>query len=325
MAARAGEGRQWQEVRRKKDGGATGSIYGRSRRGNHRETSFSVSDLPEGTSAKELESCFLSYGEVADAYVAAKRDRALGLFGFVRFYDVKDNREMERMVTLNNAKLSVNLARFGKDGKRTGRPMGSIPHQNIAGPPHQAQVFGVGQVRGRENSSYREVLTRNLAPTMEVSVPEDANFDAVQWYDKSVLGKMNDFKKLCCFHQATNGISEKISKVRYVGGLQVIITFKKETEAIAFVSDKESWAAWFSSLEIWKGQSYAYERIVWLRIFGVHAHLWEAQVFDSTASKVGPVIAPSKAEFADKVLTYDTVGSLAGESWVGQKEVVLKW
>ncbi|KAI3777033.1 hypothetical protein L1987_46826 [Smallanthus sonchifolius] len=40
---------------------------------------------------------------------------------------------------------------------------------------------------------------------------------------------------------------------------------------------------------------------------------------------VGMVIAPSPTEFADKVLTYDTVGILAGESWVRQKEVVLKW
>ncbi|KAI3725605.1 hypothetical protein L1987_65396 [Smallanthus sonchifolius] len=98
--------------------------------------------------------------------------------------------------------------------------------------------------------SYKEVLTLNPVSALEVTVPEDADFDAVQWYDKSVMGKMNDFKQLCCLHRAIEGIRDKI---------------------------------------------------------------------------VGTLIAPSQAEFADKVLTYDTVGILAGEDWRRPEAVVLKW
>ncbi|KAI3816238.1 hypothetical protein L1987_15931 [Smallanthus sonchifolius] len=89
---------------------------------------------------------------------------------------------------------------------------------------------------------------------MEVSVLDDADFDAIQWFDLSAVGKLSDFNQLCCLQHSINKVGVRISRMRYLGGLQVLLTFKKETESIEFVKDRQTWARWFASLEIWTGQ-----------------------------------------------------------------------
>ncbi|KAI3797459.1 hypothetical protein L1987_32716 [Smallanthus sonchifolius] len=37
------------------------------------------------------------------------------------------------------------------------------------------------------NNSYREVLLRGHSQAVEVQVPDDADYDVIQWYDKSVI------------------------------------------------------------------------------------------------------------------------------------------
>ncbi|KAI3713018.1 hypothetical protein L1987_71588 [Smallanthus sonchifolius] len=94
-----------------------------------------------------------------------------------------------------------------------------------------------------------------------------------------------------------------------------MITFERAEEASTFLDNNKLWGKWFSDLEPWSGQSLAQERIVWLQIHGVSAHLWQAKVFDSIASEVGKIIAPSHASFNDGSLVLDTVGILVEDGW----------
>ncbi|KAI3695503.1 hypothetical protein L1987_78500 [Smallanthus sonchifolius] len=149
---RQGGDRKWQEIRRKKTGVFAGSTKGRGRKKDPRETTFFVANLPKGTLAKDLEHYFGPYGRITDTYVAVKRDKAGSLFGFVIFSYVIGKWDLERsmsMITINNAKLSVNLAKFDRGGNPCGRDKGKNPHQNHA--------------------------------AIEVKVHDNADFDAVQW------------------------------------------------------------------------------------------------------------------------------------------------
>ncbi|KAI3676090.1 hypothetical protein L1987_85689 [Smallanthus sonchifolius] len=74
-----------------------------------------------------------------------------------------------------------------------------------------------------------------------------------------------------------------------------------------------------------RGSGYGYERLVWLRRHGVPLQLWEAQVFDTLASKVGKIVAPSQAAFADGVMTFDTVGIRVGAGWSLPEDLTLIW
>ncbi|KAI3775083.1 hypothetical protein L1987_49651 [Smallanthus sonchifolius] len=115
----------------------------------------------------------------------------------------------------------------------------------------------------------------------------DADYDVIQWYDLSVVGKTVDLAQLCGLHESLSNGGIKVRNMRYLGGLHVLLTFKEYSEANDLVKDKHKWSKVFSNLEIWTSQDYAYERIVWLKIHGVPAHLWESQVFDKIVGSVG--------------------------------------
>ncbi|KAI3686416.1 hypothetical protein L1987_80092 [Smallanthus sonchifolius] len=186
-----GEGRRWHEVRRRISDGYNGPINGRNRTGNNRETTFFVSNLGRWRIVTcsfppiDWRPAFGHIGRWRIRMWLQREHKAGDLFGFVRFYDAENKWEMEcsmGMVVLNNAKLSVNLAKFDKDGKPNGRPKVSNPHQNYVG-THQHVQDNIGEDRGRTSMSYKEVLTWNPDLASEVTVLEDADFDTVQWYD----------------------------------------------------------------------------------------------------------------------------------------------
>ncbi|KAI3744324.1 hypothetical protein L1987_57403 [Smallanthus sonchifolius] len=149
-------------------------------------TSYYVSNLPEGTTSKDLAPYFQNYGRLVDIYVAAKKDKSGSFFGFVRFEDVDNKWELEKAMTeihIDNARLSVNLAKFDRDGKPNNREV----QRSRNGP---------------DNCKYQ--------PKKEVKVPKDADYGVVEWYDKSVIGKALDITQLCGFHDF---LTAKLGKV----------------------------------------------------------------------------------------------------------------
>ncbi|KAI3725837.1 hypothetical protein L1987_65633 [Smallanthus sonchifolius] len=92
-------------------------------------TSFFVSNLPEGTKAMDMKECFEEYGRVVDAYVAAKKDKTGYHFGFVRFEGME---AQLKEVNLNNARLSVNLAKYDVEGKAN-KEVGGSPGESHPG------------------------------------------------------------------------------------------------------------------------------------------------------------------------------------------------
>ncbi|XP_022020257.1 cold-inducible RNA-binding protein-like [Helianthus annuus] len=81
-------------------------------------TKFFVSNLPEKCSSKDIGEVFSRFGEVAEVYVARKRDKLGNRFGFVSFRGVRDKRAMEQClkdINMGNFKLVVNVARFAAE------------------------------------------------------------------------------------------------------------------------------------------------------------------------------------------------------------------
>jgi len=57
-----------------------------------------------------------------------------------------------------------------------------------------------------------------------------------------------------------------------------------------FVSSKERWSSRAFSVSKWDGNYRQKERIAWLYIKGVSAHLWNSDTFDLTTNSFGSVI-----------------------------------
>ncbi|KAL8260998.1 hypothetical protein R6Q59_025047 [Mikania micrantha] len=93
--AREDEDGGWQKVQRKGAGGKQVHRTSFRKPIPYPNTTFFVSNLPVECTADNLRTVFMEYGEVLDAYVAVKKDRMGGVFGFVRYPLMKDTKPME--------------------------------------------------------------------------------------------------------------------------------------------------------------------------------------------------------------------------------------
>ncbi|KAJ0456048.1 hypothetical protein HanIR_Chr15g0757951 [Helianthus annuus] len=114
--------------------------------------------------------------------------------------------------------------------------------------------------------------------------------------------------------------------VRYVGGMRVLLTFPSCRNAKKILqNEKELWMTWFHTLDVWEGQSFKFERVVWLKIMGVPIHLWDKEVFDKIAEHFGPIVHGSLASVNDGNLAHDSVVVIWEDGWKVAEKIEVQW
>ncbi|KAD7477726.1 hypothetical protein E3N88_00862 [Mikania micrantha] len=108
----------WQKVQRK--GAIRKTMYQRPSRKltSYPNTTFFVSNLPQGCTAENLRSTFKEFGEILDAYVAVKKDKMGGVFGFIRFPPMDDAMSLEVKLNMVRSAGSIySRSAIAIDGK----------------------------------------------------------------------------------------------------------------------------------------------------------------------------------------------------------------
>ncbi|KAI3686586.1 hypothetical protein L1987_80266 [Smallanthus sonchifolius] len=133
------------------------------------------------------------------------------------------------------------------------------------------------EIMGKEEhreKPFIHALLRNqntTVPRRGVFVPEDADYD--------------------------EGLN--VIKLKYLGGLHVLLIFGKYSEANEFVDEEQRWSDVLPKAEI--------------------------LVFDKIASSIGKVVVPSHATFSNGTLTRDMVGIMVKKEWNIKEEITLQW
>ncbi|KAL9998331.1 hypothetical protein Hdeb2414_s0554g00915941 [Helianthus debilis subsp. tardiflorus] len=110
-----------------------------------------------------------------------------------------------------------------------------------------------------------------------------------------------------------------------MGGLNLMMAFEDESDASEFLLNVALWKDWFESVDLWSGQTLAYERIAWLKFHGVPVNLAENKVFDDIASFFGKVVKGSQLSPVDWDLSTSCVGVLVDVGSRVADSVTLKW
>ncbi|KAJ0488357.1 hypothetical protein HanHA300_Chr12g0432011 [Helianthus annuus] len=113
--------------------------------------------------------------------------------------------------------------------------------------------------------------------------------------------------------------------IHYVGGLLLLLSFKDHEAAAEFLLKQEVWKKWFSALDLWEGQTLAFERVAWLNVFGVPLHLADNSVFNDIGRQFGTVVKPAQLSIDDDDLSMACVGVLVGDGKAIKEVVNLKW
>ncbi|KAJ0686887.1 putative RNA recognition motif domain, nucleotide-binding alpha-beta plait domain superfamily [Helianthus annuus] len=302
---------------------------------------FFVSNLPDRCSSVEVGEFFSVFGNVARVYVAKKRDKNGNNFGFVTFKGVKDVKDLEgRMkgIKMGSFKLQVNLARFAAENSGvSSAPVGGtgLPLRSDSG------AWGQGKVDSlRDGRSYSDVLGKNKGKGSSTSV-RDGGFDGVPvvrsvvvpdmisaFKDLSglaVIGRTVNLETLVDFDKLLRIAKVVFTRIQYLGGLFIMISFPDEPEMKRFLDGRSVWGPWFDKLEPWVGQSLPLERVAWLKLYGIPLNLLDADVFMQVGELFGKVLFVPKDADDDLDLSVVKIGVLVGEAKRCNDSVSLRW
>ncbi|MCI32872.1 RNA-binding protein 25-like, partial [Trifolium medium] len=127
--------------------------------------SFFFTNLPDAADVAGLWKKFVSFGNVSDVFIPAKRNKLGNRFGFVRFKFVQDVAALLSKLQkfwLGESKLLINVSRFGRDSFSGSR----APKVNRAGIGFDATVSPLSK-------SFAEAATGNLRTSTATDPPPE--------------------------------------------------------------------------------------------------------------------------------------------------------
>ncbi|KAM0015977.1 putative RNA recognition motif domain, nucleotide-binding alpha-beta plait domain superfamily [Helianthus debilis subsp. tardiflorus] len=234
-------------------------------------TKFFVANLPKGCTPWELRKALEGFGEISGTYVAKKKDKGGGRFGFVSFVNVRERSELEsslRGARMGANKLKINIARFAVEN---------------SGFDVQKDVRANKGVSEAEVGGSHGVLEKTLV------VPDRS----VAFYDLhglALVGRTVDLETLVDIDRLLGIARTEFSRIHYLGGLSILISFKDSESAREFLSARTVWGPWFSKLELWNGQSLSLERVIWLKVHGIPLHIFDPGLLDQIGGLYGKVL-----------------------------------
>ncbi|KAD3338454.1 hypothetical protein E3N88_33975 [Mikania micrantha] len=312
---------QW--IQRSSDGRKVNN----SRSSSKVETTFFVSNLPEGITEPKLREAFCHYGSLTDAYLARKRDKGGNLFGFIRFKFVKEVQKLLldlSSVSLEGGKLGVNIAKYNKGGKKQ-----EFPEDRKARVPEYNRQFNRDMLRSHKEqvsqSSYKDVLMGGKnekiihLPLTETRIPK-------WWKDYSLIGLAKDLVTLDNIPVILEEMGVIGGTIRFLSGLRVLITFPSPSFAKKFlVEKKEELSNCFSMIDLWTGQEYEFERIASIKVYGVPAQLWGSENFIPIGEAYGRLLQGPSASYNDCNLSYMKLIILTTKLNKIDDQVVISW
>ncbi|KAM0071209.1 putative RNA recognition motif domain, nucleotide-binding alpha-beta plait domain superfamily [Helianthus debilis subsp. tardiflorus] len=338
---------EWQEVTYQRQKGS----------GNHQHEEaimkFFVSNLPVGCSSKILNDSFKVYGEIAVSYIARKLDKFGNRFGFVPFKRTGRAEELiqaMRSVKIGDNKLFIMPAKF-IDGRivNVDRKVNQGQQKQIKEDMHNKTVTGeVGKEMGpKQDQNQKSMEGKNIEGDEEVisigtsfvdkllnrsGVSEtnmlrlDDNIRAFNaWNDIALFGSIKEFESLVKLRSLLKEEGVLNVRIKYLGAMQVMLVFENVEVSRLFFDTKTVLQRWFSTLDVWKGQMMAYERIAWLKFYGVPLVLAINPVFNVLAKRFGKLVQPAQISESDDDLSYVCVGVLCGDGRKIKEEVTIKW
>ncbi|KAJ0673307.1 putative RNA recognition motif domain, nucleotide-binding alpha-beta plait domain superfamily [Helianthus annuus] len=303
-------------------------------------TKFFVSNLPEGSRPWDLRKALEGFGELVGTFVAKKRDKDGCRFGFASFKDVKDSLEMEKMlrgVKMGEHKLKINIARYAAENA------GVVNQQEVKTQGNKANGYAVGgrNFKFRDFRSYSDVLgmgsskfggggsgaaegKSEVEACKSIVVP-DRNEAFVDLYDIAVIGRTVNLETLVDFDKLMRIAKAEFTRIQYLGGLTILVSFRDKTEARRFLENKKLWDPWFSKLDVRRGQSLHLERVAWLKLSGIPLHLLDSEFLIQIGTLFGKVLHVPKGLEDEPDLSVCRVGILAGEANRINEVVKVKW
>ncbi|GKV28743.1 hypothetical protein SLEP1_g37755 [Rubroshorea leprosula] len=284
-------------------------------------TPYFFSNFPDDWSYADMWRTFQKFGRVYDIYSPNRRSRNGSRFGFVRFLDVINKRELEMQldqIWVGGQKLWVNTPRYDDAQKQEGEWR---KYQAVA-PKKQdrsyAEVVLGLQVSGPKKGSdlllNQEVERRPTSSRIKTKIEHESSGNRRVWKEKGIgkrwegmeyNAKPEEYEWLKGCYVGTvhsvemvRNLQEKFymegyfsCRVRAMGGKMVLLDCEEKEELKDLVEMASDWLSqWFEDVRPWTPESVANERFVWVRCQGTPLNVWGLDFFEKMACSWGKFI-----------------------------------
>ncbi|KAK2455003.1 zinc finger CCCH domain-containing protein [Trifolium repens] len=273
-------------------------------------TSFYFTNFPETVKVMELWSLFNKYGRVGEVYIPNKLDKKGHRFGFVKFKEVADAKELEGRlgdVWWETYKLRINLSRFNRGVRETNhlKPQRGeeVPPKPQAG-SSQRDTASVEQGRSFKNALTMErkkdtrvgleepkreaTKATEMQPT---SIAVKVNEDLWKMFQTSFVGFLKEEKDVIKISEGLVMEGYDWITATFMGENMMLLTSTTSQSLIEAVSlNRKWWEGWFRSILEWSPELHLDRRSVWLRCRGVPLHAWDELTFRQLTDRLGTFI-----------------------------------
>lgn len=296
-------------------------------------TKFFVANIPEGCRPWDLADVMRGFGDLFRVFIAKKRNKEGERFGFVSYKGVKNVNEMEKSmqnVKMGKWTLKINVAWFAKENKSFSfrkKDQDGLRSENPK-PRNIFSTFSGSNVQ--KGVSFKDILKGQSAQStdrhqVEEIALDDSYLGISRVFKRALVARCSNLNILNSIYSILGESDRHVSFLQYLGGLNMLLVFNDEHEAGFFLRNKSIWEGWFSSLEMWIGQSIPFERVAWVGLFGIPLHLASAEVVNKVGAKIGKLVSPSVAKESDVNKSMECVGVLVGDGERVKKVFSLRW
>ncbi|KAI3751029.1 hypothetical protein L2E82_22028 [Cichorium intybus] len=263
-----------------------------------------VSNLPEKVSKGELWKVFGKFGELSDVYIAQKKDANKRNFAFVRFKNNRNQSNIEaalQNISIAGRLLQVNVAKFDRKQQAM---KGDFQYRRAS---ETVKIPSDKRWNTRGVRTFASVVAGcdvQPPPPPPASIPVSLfpNPVMTEWIDNELtyMGVAHSMEHL---HSLNPGIAtgdDDAFSMKYAGGLRVYLRFRSSNDVIAFSRVKDDWFTEFSRAN---QSQFHFERVTWLKVFGLPSKLWDRDNFNRIAGKFGQILVPFEASFEARDLS----------------------
>ncbi|KAJ0545552.1 putative RNA recognition motif domain, nucleotide-binding alpha-beta plait domain superfamily [Helianthus annuus] len=114
-------------------------------------------------------------------------------------------------------------------------------------------------------------------------------------------------------------------EVRCLGGFLILITFRSKEHAKMALGELVGRPELFCSVVVWEGQDLPFERVAWLKVYGIPLSLLAVKVFDSIGAFFGSVVKKPTVDRVEIDSSFHYIGVMVGHGARIKEELFLKW
>jgi hypothetical protein len=236
---------------------------------------------------------FARFGRVGEVFIPSKVDKQGKQFGFVKYREVKDAKELLRIISniwIDSFKLRINLSKFN----RKTEPM---PNEDTRRKEPEAVTGTVRDGATTVGRTFKTALLAENATGSRTGGVEKTKGEVV-WEVEVEEERMMKLEGACVGYLVENTNAQSIQnnfqmdgfqslKVCALGYMTVLIWSDKVEEVREIMETVGWWCSLFEKVIPWSPDVVFNNRAVWLRCYGVPPHAWGNDLFRSIAFKHG--------------------------------------